>query len=231
MIQQANTLEAQIVQAVHLRYLLFLPRDYGSEPDARWPLVLFLHGAGERGDDLNLVRKHGIPKVVEQRDGFPFIAVSPQCPQDTWWSDHIASLNQLLNVISDSYSVDRDRVYLTGLSLGGYGAWHMAVTYPERFAAVAPICGGGPRFHGFPQRVCGLREVPVWAFHGAKDEVVPPSETETLVKALRECGGDVRCTIYPDADHDSWTRTYDNPEFYAWLLAQKRGAARLSRTG
>jgi len=164
--------------------------------------------------------------VVEQGDDFPFIAVSPQCPQDTWWSDHIASLDALLNEISDRYAVDSDRVYLTGLSLGGYGAWHMAVTYPERFAAVAPICGGGLWFHGFPERVCALKDVPVWAFHGAKDQVVPPGETETLVKALRKCGGDVHCTIYADAEHDAWTRTYDNPELYQWFLAHRRTGRR-----
>jgi predicted peptidase len=220
--QLANTLESQITQTIRLHYLMFLPQGYGLDPQERWPLILFLHGLGECGDDLDLVRIHGIPKVVEQQDDFPFIAVSPQCPQNTWWSDHVAALDELLNTICATHSVDGDRVYLTGLSMGGYGAWHMAVTYPERFAALVPICGGGLPFYGFPQRVCALRDVPVWAFHGAKDDMVAVSESETLVRSLQECGGDARLTIYPDAGHDSWTRTYENPDLYAWLLAHRR---------
>jgi len=181
---------------------------------------------GERGDDLALVKNHGIAKVVEEREDLPFICVSPQCPADTWWSDHIEALDALLNEITSAYGVDTERTCLTGLSMGGYGAWHLAVTYPDRFAAVVPICGGGFLFHGFPERVCTLKDVPVWAFHGAKDDVVPLRESEVLINELKGCGGDVRFTVYPDAAHDSWTQTYDNPELYSWLLARSRSGDR-----
>jgi predicted peptidase len=222
MSQQAYTLETQIVKSVRLNYLLFLPKDYGKNPQKRWPLILFLHGAGERGDDLELVKLHGIPKVVEQREDFPFIAVSPQCPVDSWWSAHIEELDALLNEVVASYAVDTDRLYLTGLSMGGYGTWHLAATYPQRFAALTPICGGGPWFAGFPEKVSVLKDVPIWVFHGAQDDVVSLEESERMVDALRACGSSVRFTVYPDADHDSWTETYDNPELYEWFLQHTR---------
>ncbi len=220
--QQAYTLDTQIVRDIRLPYLLFLPNGYEANSEQTWPLILFLHGAGERGDDLNLVKIHGIAKVVEQREDCPFIVVSPQCPKDSWWSDHIEALDALLNEITATYAVDIDRTYLTGLSMGGYGAWHLATLYPERFAAVVPICGGGPWFLGFPDRVCALKDVPVWAFHGAKDDTIPLRESELMVTTLKACGGNVRFTVYPDAGHDSWTQTYDNPELYEWLLKYSR---------
>ena len=222
MSQQAYTLETEIVKSVQLNYLLFLPGDYGENPQKRWPLILFLHGAGERGDDLELVKIHGIPKVVEQREAFPFITVSPQCAADSWWSAHIEELDALLNEVTASYAVDTDRLYLTGLSMGGYGTWHLAATYPQRFAALAPICGGGPWFAGFPERVSVLKNVPIWVFHGAQDEVVPLEESAKMVDALKACGSNVRFTVYSDADHDSWTETYDNPELYEWFLQHTR---------
>jgi predicted peptidase len=106
--------------------------------------------------------------------------------------------------------------------MGAYGAWYWSTMYPNRFAAVVPICGGGNPAHGFPDRVCALKNVPVWAFHGANDDIVPLSETQMLVETLKECGGNVRLTVYPDSGHDSWTETYNNPELYDWLTAQKR---------
>jgi len=222
MTQQVCWLEKQIVKTVRLPYLLFLPKGYAASGAQRWPLILFLHGAGERGDDLNLVKKHGIAKVVEQRDDFPCIAVSPQCPQDSWWPDHFDALDLILDETCARYRVDPDRLYLTGLSLGGYATWYYAVLHPDRFAALAPVCGGGMPFYGFPERVAALKQVPVWAFHGAKDDRVPLAESERLVKALQAAGGNVRLTVYPEAGHDAWTETYNNPELYRWLLAQTR---------
>jgi predicted peptidase len=180
-------------------------------------MILFLHGRGERGDDVEMIKKHGISKVVEQRKDFPFITVSPQCPEDTMWPLEIEALNALLDEIVARYAVDPDRIYLTGLSMGGYGAWHLATRYPERFAAVAPICGGGD-----PEKVCVLKDVPVWVFHGAKDPVVPLAASQEMVDALKACGGDVRFTIYPEAEHDSWTKTYEDPALYDWFLQHKR---------
>jgi predicted peptidase len=225
MSQQERSFETQIVKTLCLNYLLHLPRDYGADPEERWPTILFLHGAGERGEDLKLVKKHGIPKIVEGQKDFPFIALSPQCPADSAWWAQVDALDALLEETVSTYAVDRDRLYLTGLSLGGYGAWHLATVYPDRFAAVAPICGGGVWFFGFPEKVCRLRDVPVWAFHGAKDQAVPLEESEKMVDALRDCGGDVRFTVYPEADHDSWTETYENPELYTWFLEHRRRGA------
>jgi len=217
MSQQAHTFEVQITRTVRLDYLLYLPKGYGTDPQKKWPLILFLHGRGERGDDLELVKIHGIPKIVEQRDDLPFIAVSPQCSKDSMWMVEVEALNALLDEVVTKYAVDTDRIYLTGLSMGGFGTWRLATAYPERFAAIVPICGGGD-----PEKVGVLRDVPVWVFHGAKDPFVQLSESEEMVDALKACGGNVRFTVYPDVEHDSWTRTYDNPELYEWFLQHTR---------
>ncbi|MDD5766610.1 MAG: prolyl oligopeptidase family serine peptidase, partial [Candidatus Marinimicrobia bacterium] len=170
---------------------------------------------GERGNDLKLVRRHGIPKIVAQKPDFPFIAVSPQCPENRWWS--LDTLDALFDEIITKYRVDRSRIYLTGLSMGGYATWAWAIEHPERFAAITPICGGGN-----PLEVYKIKDVPVWAFHGAKDRIVPVHKSEEMVAALKTCGGNVRFTIYPSTEHDSWTATYDNPELYEWFLKQKK---------
>jgi len=216
--QHAHTLERQVTKAVSCRYWLFLPRRYGRTAE-RWPLILFLHGAGERGRDLRLVKKHGLPKLVQKQKDFPFLVVSPQCPRDEWWSND--TLCALLDEVIETYAVDPDRVYLTGLSMGGYGTWSLATAHPERFAAIAPICGGGN-----PLLAPRLQHVPVWAFHGAKDQVVLPKETERMVKALRRCGADeIQLTVYPHAEHDSWAETYANPALYEWFLQHRRHQA------
>ena len=221
--QTALRLETEILQPVRLGYLLYLPQGYNQAGNQEpWPLILFLHGMGERGDDLELVKKHGIPKVAERRPGFPFIAVSPQCPADSVWTMQLPALNALLDEVLARYNADPDRVYLTGLSMGGFGAWHLAAAYPERFAAVVPICGGVDEHLGFPAKLALLKDVPVWAFHGGRDDVVPPERSRMAVDALNRYGGQARLTIYPEAGHDSWSQTYDNSELYDWLLAHRR---------
>jgi len=129
------------------------------------------------------------------------------------------ALGALLDEIAGAYRVDPQRVYLTGLSMGGFGTWHLALEQPQCFAAIAPICGG---IHGPSRIVCTLKDLPIWAFHGAKDETVPLDQQARLVEALRECGGNVRFTVYPEAGHDSWTETYNNPELYDWFLQHSR---------
>jgi predicted peptidase len=222
MTQQACTLAAEIRKQVQLRYLLHLPEGYGAHPRKKWPLILFLHGMGERGEDLNLVRKHGIPKIAEARADFPFVCASPQCPDSSHWAMEADALNALLDDLIASYRVDRHRVYLTGLSMGGYGTWRLAWEYPQRFAAIAPICGG--LWPGItPERAARvLKDVPAWVFHGGKDQVVPLAESERIVKALEAEGAEVRFTVYPEAGHDSWTESYDNPQLYKWLLAHRK---------
>lgn len=198
-------------------YLLYLPKDYEKQADAKaWPLMLFLHGAGERGSDINLVTIHGPPKLVskEQQD-LPFVIVSPQCPKDQRWNPEI--LMGLVDDVLGKYRTDPARVYVTGLSMGGYGTWTLAAKYPDRFAALIPICGGGD-----PATVEKFKQIPVWVFHGAKDTGVPLSKSQEMVNALKATGAEPKFTVYPDAGHDSWTETYKNPDVYKWLLEQRR---------
>jgi len=215
--QEARVFQGEVTKTVRLDYLLHLPTDYDPE-GAGHPLILFLHGAGERGDDINDVKKHGIPKVAEALGDFPFIAVSPQCAERSWWTNELEAVEALLADVVRTHNVDESRVYLTGLSMGGYGSWALAIRSPGLFAAVAPICGGGD-----PGEVGALRDVPVWNFHGAKDSVVAPEQSQAMVDALRAAGGDVKYTVYPEAEHDSWTATYNNPELYAWFLSHRTG--------
>lgn len=216
--QTPQTFKQKLTKTIGLNYLLYLPQDYFST-EKKYPLILFLHGAGERGDDLERVKIHGIPKIVEQGEDFPFIAISPQCPLDRWWVDPwlLEGLNALLDKIIVKYRVDESRVYLTGLSMGGFGTWALSMMYPEKFAAIAPICGGG-----MPWMAFRIKDIPVWAFHGAKDETVPLHRSEEMVEALKKTGGKVKFTIYPDAGHDSWTETYNNPELYQWFLEHQK---------
>ncbi len=208
--QMEKSFSRDVTKNVSANYLLYLPNGYNQEK--KFPLVLFLHGIGERGDDLQKVKTHGPPKLVEKGKEFPFILVSPQCPDDSWWSNDV--LDGLLKEVCDKYNVDENRIYVTGLSMGGYGTWSLAIEYPNRFAAIAPVCGGGN-----VRTVCRIKDTPVWVFHGAKDNVVPISESKKLVSELKKCGGDVKFTIYPEANHDAWTETYNNPELYDWLLS------------
>jgi len=203
---------------VSAQYLLCLPKEFGKISERRWPVLLFLHGSGERGTDLDLVKRHGPPKLIEEGQDFDFIVVSPQCPQNEDWSVDV--LDALLGEIIQTYTVDEDRIYLTGLSMGDRGVWDFAIAYPGRFAAIAPICGRVGRNN--LEKACRLRHLPTWVFHGAKDSVVLLSESETMVKALQHCGASVKFTVYPGAGHDSWTETYNNPDLYRWFLEQKR---------
>lgn len=227
--QRAYPFKMQVVTAkgvtrtIQQGYLLYLPQGYGEDPDARWPLILFLHGVHVRGSSLNLVRQYDIPRIVEERPDFlPFIVLSPQCPddvqgEDILWLHVTGAVDDLLGTVIETYAVDPDRVYLTGYSMGGYGTWLQATLYPRRFAAIAPVSGGGD-----PGTVCRIRDVPVWAFHGEEDRIVPLQEAQAMVEALRACGGSVRLTVYPGADHYVDMQTYLNPELYAWLLQHER---------
>jgi predicted peptidase len=215
--QQARHFEQRISTVAKLDYLLSLPGGY-EKSRTNWPLVLFLHGAGESGSDLAKVKVHGPPKLVEANGPFPFILISPQCPGRGWNAD---VLYALLQDSMQRYRVDKDRVYLTGLSMGGYGTWALAAAHPETFAAIAPVCGGGN-----PADAAKLKHLPIWVFHGARDTTVPLRRSEEMVEALKAAGGNPKFTVYPEAGHDSWTETYRHPEFYQWLLEQRRKARR-----
>lgn len=211
--QREQLLDKEIVVAAKLKYLLYLPPGYekGNDP---WPMILFLHGAGETGEDLAKVKIHGPPKIIEAGRVLPFVIVSPQSPQRGW---NVLALNALLDEVMASHRIDPDRVYLTGLSMGGRGTWDLAAAYPDRFAAIVPICGSGNPADGRK-----LKSIPAWVFHGAKDTGVPLELSENMVKAMNKAGGAAKLTVYPDAGHDSWTQTYDNLELYTWLLEQRR---------
>ncbi len=208
--QQAKELDR--ATTVKLKYLFSLPKGYDEQES--WPVLLFLHGAGERGSDLDLVKKHGPPKLIDAGKDFPFIVVSPQCPGGRWWEAF--ELAALLDEIEANYKVDKKRIYVTGLSMGGFGTWGLAAYQPNRFAAIAPICGGG---EPFTTRL--YSHVPTWAFHGDQDNVVPLARSESMVEGLKRANGNVKFTVYPGVGHDSWTETYDNEELYKWLLEHK----------
>ncbi|MFA5292280.1 MAG: prolyl oligopeptidase family serine peptidase [Phycisphaerae bacterium] len=210
--QQEKVFKVQI----SLKYLLYLPDGYDKK-GRPLPLIVFLHGAGERGNDLKKVKVWGIPKMLEKKTDFPFIVVSPQCPEGAWWTEYAESLKALIDHIKTEYNVDASRVYLTGLSMGGFGTWYMAERYPQEFAAIAPVCGGGDLF--LAKRIT----IPVWAFHGAKDDVVPLQRSQEMVDAIKAAGNnDVKFTIYPEVGHGCWEETYANDELYKWFLSHKK---------
>ena len=222
--QHPQVFEKEIRKTVQANYLLYLPEDYlTSQKD--FPLILFLHGAGERGNDVSKVEIHGPPKLIaKEGKSFPFVIVSPQCPKEDWWTSgkQLDILNAFLDDILENYRIDKDRIYLTGLSMGGYGTWSLSAAHPDRFAAIAPICGGGNTWDA--RRVANL---PVWVFHGAKDQVVPIEKSEIMVAALEKTGGSVEFTVYPETGHDSWTETYNNPDLYEWFLKHSRRSKEL----
>ena len=194
-------------------YLLYLPQEYDAR--TKWPLMVFLHGAGERGQDVRLVRRLGPALQIEQGRHFSFIVVSPQCAANSQWIPE--QIVKLIEDISARYSVDRDRVYLTGYSMGGYGTWETACYDPNRFAAIAPVAGGGD-----VEQARQLKDLPIWAFHGRMDRTVPLEASQRMVEAVRKCGGHVEFTVYPRYGHGICDLPYQDERFYAWLLAQRR---------
>ncbi len=203
-----------ISKQVQLEYLLHVPQREGKHP-----MIIFLHGRGESGNDLDLIKVHGIPRIVEDQPDFPFITVAPQCPIGTSWVLLSDALEALLEEVLARPDVDLARVYLTGISLGGHGTWYLGALRPDVFAAIAPVCGSPFRANVFPARYEALKYTPVWAFHGTDDDVVPMSDQQVTIDALKEIShAEVRFTLYPGVQHDSWTQTYANPELYAWFL-------------
>lgn len=196
-------------------YKIYYPAAYQQDQQKNWPLLLFLHGAGERGNNLAKVEEQGLPKYLKNKEDFPFIVAYPLCPGGSYWN--VPSLNAWLKQVLDEVRYDQERLYLTGLSMGGYGTWHWAAAHPEKFAAILPICGGGN-----PAQAKRLVDLPTWAFHGTKDNIVPVSETLQMVEAIKKAGGNPKITLYPNLFHDSWTPTYNNSEIYDWLLQHKK---------
>jgi predicted peptidase len=200
-----------------LNYRIRIPEQAKSQ---KLPFVVFLHGAGERGDDNQRQLKHN-PFTLAPQGTFennPCIAIAPQCPQDQWWSgNNLKLVLELIDEISDQLPIDEDRIYITGLSMGGMGTWALLEMEPELFAAAIPICGGGN-----PQAAKKFKKVPIWAFHGGADPTVPPEKSREMVAALKNEGSEIKYTEYPGVEHNSWTQTYKNPEVWEWLFTRKK---------
>ena len=196
-------------------YLLYLPKEHDAKKDQKFPVVLFLHGSGERGSDINKVKVHGPPKLVEKGKDLPFIIISPQCPEKQWWNASL--LADLIDDVVKNHRGDADRIICTGLSMGGFGTWDLCSKYPDKFAAAVPICGGGN-----PATVSAMKNIPTWVFHGDKDTAVKIDASQKMVDALKAAGGNVEFTIYPGVGHDSWTKTYDDAKVWEWMGKQKK---------
>ncbi|NVD45161.1 phospholipase [Qipengyuania atrilutea] len=198
-------------------FQLFLPRSLSGEDEktGAWPLMIFLHGSGERGDDVARVKVHGPPKHADRDPDFPFILISPQLPAEQDWD--IMKLEAILAHALETLPVDPQRIYLTGLSRGGHATWRWGAAEQDKFAALAPVAGRGD-----PETACRLTDIPVWAFHGDRDDVVIPEGSFAMSRAIRACGGRMsKLTIYPDLGHNAWDPAYADPELYLWLLSQR----------
>jgi len=218
---------------IPLKYRLLKPLNY--RPGKKYPLVLFLHGAGERGDDNLITLKHGAKDfaVAKRREEFPCYVLVPQCPKDQKWSnvdwskessaqpeaasDSMLTTKELLDDMVENAGIDKHRIYITGLSMGGYGTWDAIARYEGFFAAAAPICGGGD-----PKLVSKFKKLPIWCFHGDEDKSVKVVRSREMVDALKAIGSPIKYTEYPGVGHDSWTATFANPDFYQWLFAQQK---------
>ncbi|MBN1853550.1 MAG: dienelactone hydrolase family protein [Pirellulales bacterium] len=199
---------------VQMDYLLYLPEDYATKDT--WPLVVFLHGAGERGGDVARVARGGPPRMVNEGHSFPFIMICPQCAAErNWEPDEVLSL---VEHICGDWPVDRERVYLMGYSMGAFGAWRTAAAAPGRFAAMVPIAGGGDA-----EQASRLVNLPIWAFHGGKDNTVALESCQATIEAVKAAGGNAKLTVYKNAGHGILDRVCDDPGLWFWLLSQQCG--------
>ena len=205
----------QEAQYKNLRYLLAV-HETCSEPGKRYPTLLYLHGAGSRGEDLNVIRGSSFFRNAFEQD-IALRIIAPQCFADTWFDLFEQLIDFAQNVASDP-AVDPERYYLSGVSMGGYAAWQLAMSLPDLFAAVTPVCGGGMYWNA--QR---LKNTPIWAFHGKIDSTVLVSESIHMVEAVNANGGHAKLTIYPDAGHNAWDPTFSDPAYWIWLLRQTKG--------
>jgi predicted peptidase len=197
------------------KYYIFVPHDYKG--DTEYPIILFLHGAGSKGTDGAAQIKGGLATAIKKKEKtFPFIVVFPQAEKG--WQGKGADAKRalaMLDEVSKTYKVDRKRTYLTGLSMGGFGTWSLAAAYPERWAAIVPICGGGD-----VNTAAKIKDIPCWCFHGDADKTVSVEQSRKMIKALKDAGGMPRYDEYPGVDHNSWDRAYATAELYEWLLKQ-----------
>ena len=195
-----------------MKYVIQFPENYTV--GKKYPVILFLHGAGSRGNDIDKLLNNPYFKITSEHENFPFVSVAPQCSENTWFDVYETLKSVVLNIADKEY-VDKNRIYLMGASMGGYATWQLAMSMPEYFAAIVPICGGGMYWNA--ER---LINIPIWAFHGQKDMTVQLEESEKMVNAVKKRGGNAMLTIYPEAGHDAWSDTYRNLEVFKWLLSK-----------
>ena len=194
-------------------YIAYVPENVSSHP----ALLIQLHGAGERGNgkDVESVLVHGFSKVVNDENLKDCILVMPQCPAETFSVARIESLKKFIDLMAAKYTVDTNRIYLCGLSMGGYGTWYTAMAYPHLFAAIAPCCGGGMAWN------TQVLHMPIWAFHGTGDATVSPNQTIEMVESLKRCKANVKCTLYEGVGHNSWDKAFCEETLH-WLLSHKK---------
>lgn len=197
------------------RYLLSTPENYDPKTESL-PLIVFLHGAGERGTDINLVKIHGIPKIFDKGSDLRVVTVSPQCDLHTTWNAQVNELKAFIDYIADEYNIDKNRISITGLSMGGFGTWSMGIAFPDYFSALAPVCGG----NGMVWLADLLKNIPIRAFHGTADTVVLPSGSIDMVEAVNKAGGKAELTLYEGVGHDSWVQAYEQTDLIEWLMNQ-----------
>ncbi|MFE5321409.1 prolyl oligopeptidase family serine peptidase [Paenibacillus sp. NPDC056579] len=209
----SGKLQKEIRKTVSIGYQLYLPAAYEEQMDKKWPVILFLHGIKKRGEDIHMLDHYGLGWMADKIPGFEFIVISPQCPSLSSWPMERDAVLTLLDEVIETHRVDRERIYLTGFSLGGHGAWDLAAYAPERFAATAPLAGWFD-----PEKAVLLKSMPIWAFHGEDDDVVEIARDRAIVDALKERGGNVVFTTYPGLQHQVMDETYGNLKLYEWML-------------
>lgn len=211
--RQELRVDKQILKTIHMDYLLYVPLGYKDNDSKKWPLILYLHGAGGSGTQPDQIRREGLPAHLETQHDFPFIVAAPQCPLGVFWNTREDELVAILDELTEHRNIDPDRVYLTGYSMGAYGVWQLAAHHRERFAAIAPVSGGGD-----PAYARKLGDMPTWIFHGLDDQVIRSSESEKIAEAMRAAGAEVELTLYPGMGHDCWKKVYANEGLYRWFL-------------
>lgn len=216
LLAQQTPYQINLKQEISMQYLLYLPQEYEVDTTKLFPLLLFLHGSGESGENIEKVKTHGPPKLIAEGKNFPFIVLSPQNPDinKLWDAEAVSAL---LENIESTYRIDPTRIHLAGLSRGAYGAWQVAIQNPNKFASLIVISGVSPGYY-----VKWLKNTPIWVFHGEDDDVIPVTESDNAVKELQGNGQNVKYTRYPNTGHDAWTRTFENPELFKWVLEQQK---------
>jgi predicted peptidase len=201
---------------IKCNYLLYLPKDYTNHEDS-FPLIIYLHGGSQRGKDLNKLKGYGLPYLIEKGYDYKFVIVSPQCPDTTYWS-RVDWFDSLYLNLTSKYHIDKRRIYVTGISMGGFGTWHAAMDYPDKITAIVPLCGGC----NDSLDICRIRQIPVWTFHGSADTEINIDETVRLVNRLNECNGKVKFSRLENEGHGLQFIYEKNPEIYKWMLEQKK---------